>query len=205
MKKIIFSESKKEIYQFFQFISVGFLNTTLNFLVLNLLSKLLNVNQGLSLGFVASAAFLASVIQSYFWNKTWTFGRQATVSTKKDIVRMTVIGLLGILTLLILLAASRMQAPWTFYFFLTFIFLVLQLIIWRQFDFHLASAHSSHSFFGFLFVTLLGLGINFLIIAVISNHWHLTGTDLDKNIAAIIASFASLIWNFTGYKLVIFK
>lgn len=63
-------ETKKEIrIQFLKFIGVGILNTLLSLGVIYLLMKL-GVNYKLS----NLAGYIAGVINSFIWNKTWVFG-----------------------------------------------------------------------------------------------------------------------------------
>lgn len=201
-----FLESRPVIYQFLRFACIGFLNTALNFLVLNTVSKALNISQGLPLGLVAAAAFSLAVVQSYLWNKTWTFGAETGVSLWKNVVRLATVGILGIVAIIFVLIGSRASAPATFYFGVLVVYLILEGVIWRVFGFHMSDwHHEGHSFLVFFIVTLIGLGINSGLITVISSHLHLTHTDLDKNIAAVLATGVSLFWNFTGYKVVVFK
>jgi putative flippase GtrA len=87
------------------------------------------------------------------------------------------------------------------------VFLIVEKLLWSHFGFHMSDwDHVGHSFAVFFTVTLIGLGINSTLSSVVSTHLHLTKiVDLDKNIAVAIATGASLIWNFTGYKIVVFK
>lgn len=207
INKIINSfHSKPGIYQFLRFASIGFLNTALNFLVLNTVSKALNIEYGIYLGMVAIPAFLASVFQSYFWNRAWTFGNENNLSLPNKIFRLTIVGFIGLLTIFIIFAASKVAIFWEFYLILTIIFLIAEYAAWRAFKLHLpGTKHSNHSFTAYFFITGSGLIVNTFIISFISSTLSLTGTDMDKNIAALIASTASLIWNFGGYKKFVFK
>lgn len=199
-------ESKPIFYQFLRFASIGLLNTSFNFLILNTISKALHINEGFNFGLVEAVAFCGAVFQSYFWNRTWTFGSELNVGIKKNLQRLFVVGLLGFVAILIIIVASHLSAPWHFYLMVTVSYLIIQLAIWRAFNFHKSTfSHASHSFLGFFFVTLIGMLINVFLISVISLNLHLTGTDLDKNIAAILASLSSLVWNFIGYKVFVFK
>ncbi len=89
-----FLERKPVIYQFLRFGCIGFLNTALNFLILNTVSKALGITEGWPLGGVAALAFVGAVIQSYTWNRTWTFGRETGVSLWQNVVRLFFVGLL---------------------------------------------------------------------------------------------------------------
>lgn len=199
-------ESRHLIFQFLRYAAIGFLNTALNFLIFNIFSKALNINQGLPLGLVASLAFVAAVVQSYFWNRTWTFGNEAGVSVLENLKRLFLVGLLGLLTLVIIFVASKLSAVWEFYLLPALIYFLFEWFFWKNFGFHKAKfTHPNHSFMTYFGVTFIGLLINAGLVAVISSNLRLTGGDLDKNIAATVATIVSLIWNFTSYKLVVFK
>ena len=205
-KITVFLGKNATIYQFLRFVCIGFLNTALNFLILNALSKALGINQGWSLGFVEALAFLAAVIQSYLWNRTWTFGNELGVSLWTNFIRLILVGTLGVLAILFVFAGSKFSAPFEVYVLLLVVYLILEKVLWQRFGFHMSDwNHEGHSFMVFFFVTLIGLGINVSLISVISANLHLTGGDLDKNIAASLATAVSLFWNFIGYKIIVFK
>ena len=201
-----FLETHLVIYQFLRFGCIGLLNTALNFLVLNSLSKALGISQGFNLGLVEAVAFVAAVIQSYLWNRTWTFGNEQSITLWKNFVRLVLVGALGAIAIIFVLVGSKFSASALYYLGVMIVYLIFESVLWRAFGFHLSDFnHESHSFIAFFLVTLIGLGINVGIISVISANLHLTGTDLDKNIAAVLATCISLFWNFVGYKVIVFK
>lgn len=201
-----FLETHLVIYQFLRFVCIGLLNTGLSFLVVNAISKLLNISQGWRLGAVVGVGFVCAVIQSYPWNRTWTFGGEMGVTLWKNLMRLLMVGSLGASALVFVLFASGFSAPAIFYFIVIIIYLFVENLLWRHFGFHVSDwDHVGHSFFIFFTVTLIGLGINSSLSSVISTHVHLTATDLDKNIAVALATGVSLFWNFVGYKVVVFK
>lgn len=201
-----FLEKHSVIYQFLRFACIGFLNAALNFLVLNSVSKALNISQGWPLGGVEVLAFLVAILQSYTWNKTWTFGRETGVSLWQNIIRLFLVGLLGALTVGLIFISSRFSPPFYFYLVLLAVYLIFETVLWKAFGFHLADwDHQDHSFVIFFIVTLIGLGINAALTSVISSHLHLTHSDLDKNLSLALATGVSLFWNFVGYKVVVFK
>ncbi len=201
-----FLETHSVIYQFLRFVCIGLLNTGLSFLVVNAISKALNISQGWRLGAVTAVAFVCAVIQSYPWNRTWTFGGEMGVTLWKNLMRLLMVGALGATALIFVLFASRFSAPAVFYLIVIVIYLIVENLLWRHFGFHMSNwDHMGHSFFIFFMVTLIGLGINSSLSSVISSHLHLTFTDLDKNIAVALATGISLFWNFVGYKVLVFK
>lgn len=201
-----FLEARPVVYQFLRFACIGFLNTGLSFLVVNTISKFLGISQGWPLGVVVGVGFVCAVLQSYPWNRTWTFGAETGVSLWKNLTRLFTVGALGVAALLFVLVASRLSAPAVSYLIVLAIYLILENVFWRQFGFHMSNwDHVGHSFVIFFIVTLIGLGINSSLSSIISSHLHMTRSDLDKNIAVALATAVSLFWNFVGYKVVVFK
>jgi putative flippase GtrA len=201
-----FLETHNIIYQFLRFACIGFLNTGLSFLVVNTISKFFNISQGIPYGLIVGIGFICAVVQSYPWNKTWTFGGESGVSLWTNVVRLFSVGALGFAALLFVLLASGHSAPaWSYLIFLA-AYLITEDVLWRHFGFHLSDwDHEGHSFLIFFIVTAVGFFINSGLSALLSVHIHLTHTDLDKNIATALATGVSFIWNFSAYKIVVFK
>lgn len=61
------------IAQFAKFAAVGFLNTAIDFGVLNVLSAITGITSGFILGGVNIPGFILAVTNGYFWNKFWVF------------------------------------------------------------------------------------------------------------------------------------
>lgn len=59
--------------QFSKFVAVGFLNTAIDFGILNLLSAVGDVTKGLVVGGVNIPGFAVAVTNAYLWNKLWVF------------------------------------------------------------------------------------------------------------------------------------
>ncbi|HEX9503163.1 MAG TPA: GtrA family protein [Patescibacteria group bacterium] len=194
------------ILQFTRFACIGLLNTALDFLVLNTISKALGITQGLPLGAINFFSFTLAVIQSYLWNRTWTFGGEVA-RLRTNFFRLIKVGSLGAFFIVFVIVGSKFLAPWYFFLILLCIYLIIETVLWRSFGFHLSDwNHESHSFLIFFIVTFIGLIINVSLVSFVSVHLHLTqNPDLDKNIAKIVATAMSLFWNFMGYKLVVFK
>ncbi|HYV33589.1 MAG TPA: GtrA family protein, partial [Candidatus Limnocylindria bacterium] len=62
-------ESRPIVYQFLRFGCIGALNTALNFLILNGISKALGIDEGVKLSAVSAVSFSVAVVQSYLWNR----------------------------------------------------------------------------------------------------------------------------------------
>ena len=201
-----FLETHTVIYQFLRFACIGMLNTGLSFLVVNVISKFLGVSQGIPYGAIVGVGFVCAVLQSYPWNRTWTFGGETGVGLWQNVIRLFLVGCLGFLALVFVLIASRFSAPaWSYLIFLA-CYLITEEVLWKQFGFHMSNwNHEGHSFMIFFMVTVVGFFINSSLSALLSIHIHLTHTDLDKNIATALATGVSLVWNFIGYKVIVFK
>jgi putative flippase GtrA len=134
------------IFQFAKFGAVGALNTLLDLGVLNLLIFLSGIAAGFWYSGFKAASFVAASINSYFWNRYWTFGAGGSASIKE--------------------------------------------------------------FSQFFVVTLIGFGINVGTASFIVNViGPLAGisANLWANIGALLATALSLIWNFLGYKFIVFR
>ncbi len=138
-------------FQGIKFIEVGFMNTAVDFGVLNLAIYLAGISSGIYYSIFKMISFLVAVTNSYFWNKFWTFG------VKKEKWQSNVRG---------------------------------------------------GEFLQFLIVTSIGLIINVSIASFIVNFiTPITGLNkiIWANIGAVVATVISLLWNFLGYKFIVFK
>ncbi|MBX4191376.1 MAG: hypothetical protein KW804_01085, partial [Candidatus Doudnabacteria bacterium] len=126
---------------------------------------------------------------------------------KTNFFRLILVGTLGAVFIISVLAGSRYQISWYYFLIMLCVYLYLESVLWRRFGFHLSDwNHEGHSFMIFFIVTFVGFLINFTLVTFVSVHLHITQiADLDKNIAKVIATAVSLFWNFTGYKLIVFK
>ncbi|MBX4191829.1 MAG: GtrA family protein, partial [Candidatus Doudnabacteria bacterium] len=113
------------ILQFMRFVCIGLLNTALDFLLLNTVSKALGITQGLPLGFVSSFSFTMAVIQSYLWNRTWTFGGEVA-RLKTNFFRLILVGTLGAVFIISVLAGSRYQISWYYFLIMLCVYLYLE-------------------------------------------------------------------------------
>ena len=134
------------LYQIFKFFVVGFLNTSLDFSILNLLSYFTGIYSGFYIIFLNSAAFLVAITNSYIWNKYWTFNQQGGVQGK-EFLKFAAVGFIG--------------------FFL-------------------------NNFLVYMITTFIPL-FNGLT------------PQLLENLAKVLATAVSLIWNFIGYKFFVFR
>ena len=192
------------ILQLLRFAAIGFLNTGLSFIIANLISKYFGVVQGNSLGYSSAVGFLLATLQSYFWNKYWAFGDQNT-AVLQNVLRLIWVGLVGVLGLLFVYVGARGAAAFYYYVVLLAIFLLAEFVIWRAYG--LAGKTGGQNLaLAFFIVSLIGFLINFFISSRFSEAVHIIANpDLNKNLALVVATAVSLIWNFAGYKIFVFK
>lgn len=131
-----------------KFVSVGILNTLIDFGILNLLSYIFVIHSGSAIALFNGFSFSVAVINSYFWNKFWTFRAGGS------------------------------------------------------------SGEGAKDFAQFVFVSLIGLGLNTGIVYFLTT---LVGAPqsvspaLWENIVKTIAIPVNLTWNFLGYKFWVFR
>lgn len=84
------------LYQFGKFAAVGALNTVIDLGIMNFLILLTGVYTGVYFSIFKASSFLVAVLNSYFWNKFWTFQSKAPVTLKEfsRFIFFTAIGLL---------------------------------------------------------------------------------------------------------------
>lgn len=202
-----FLQRQPVILQLLRFAAIGVINTALDFLILNFVSKALGVTVGLKLGQVNIIGFTAAVIQSYFWNKYWAFGLEQQLSLLKNFFRLVLVGSLGVLAMLLVLLGAKISAPVVFYGIVLVVFLLLELVLWQAFGFfQVHPVGRKNEFWTFIVISVVGLIINSVLLAVIATAFPLSANpDLNKNLAKIAATGVSLVWNFIGYKIIVFK
>lgn len=142
---IIF-RSLKTIFQFSKFAESGVLNTFIDMGILNGLIWFSGITSGILIVPFNIFSFSCATVNSYFWNKFWTFEGKDKAGSKE---------------------------------FLTF-----------------------------FTITMIGMGINTLIVFLGTTFVEpLFGLSagLWANLVKIAATFISMIWNFIGYKFIVFK
>lgn len=135
---------KLDIAQMVKFVLVGFSNTAIDFGVLNLLMWQTGIYKGKFIILFNVAAFIIAIINSYSWNKLWTFKSKNT-NVKKEFIQ-------------------------------------------------------------FITIAIIGSIINTSIVYGIATYAPpIIAKELLVNLAKVLATIVSLVWNFLGYKFIVFK
>jgi len=135
------------LFQFGKFITIGLSNTAIDFGILNLFIFITDVERGYLYSLFKAISFMVAVINSYFWNKFWTFESRENNETGKQ-------------------------------------------------------------FFQFLAISGVGFGINVIVASIIVNVIGPVAeisARLWANLGAFVAIVISVLWNFLGYKFIVFK
>jgi len=83
------------IFQAGKFISVGILNTMIDWGVLNVLMLLTGIVAGNGYKIFKGISFLVAVFNSFIWNKLWTFKKQDTGKTQKELIQFLTFSVIG--------------------------------------------------------------------------------------------------------------
>lgn len=143
----LFKEKMPVIFQAGKSFLVGILNTFIDLGILTLLMNCFKTFNGTLFSVFKGISFSGATLNSYFWNKSWTFKKQNSDQALK-----------------------------------------------QTSQFYLITAG------GFL----INLAISSFIVNVITPQFGLS-QEVWAYVGAIIAVFFGFIWNFVGYKLIVFK
>ncbi len=201
---------KPIIVQILRFGAIGAINTALDFIILNFVTKTFHIDTGLSLGALNVISFTAAVIQSYFWNKAWAFSESSGLSIFQNFYRLVLVGGLGAIAFAAVVIGAAYNAYNIYFLLILVAFIIMEFILWHAFGLSASGNKSSNQFASFIIVSLVGLLINSAIVVmaskVITPYLEFSiNADTIKNVAKILATLVSLVWNFIGYKLIVFK
>jgi putative flippase GtrA len=73
MKARLLGRLENRFFQFLRFCVVGVSNTAMDFAVTNLLVLITQIRSGYGLLIISATACLTATLNSYFWNRSWTF------------------------------------------------------------------------------------------------------------------------------------
>ena len=207
-----FLARKPVILQLLKFAAIGALNTALDFIILNFVSKKFDVDAGTRLGLLNIISFTAATTQSYFWNRAWAFA-SASGSVFQNFYRLVLVGGLGFAAFVAVVLGAAWGANPIFFALIFVAFIISEVALWILFGLtsRQAGPHIGHQFITFLVVSIIGLLLNSLVVVVATHYLspllsgHGINADTIKNIAKALATGVSLVWNFIGYKLIVFK
>lgn len=91
----IFARILKIIYQLVKFVEVGVLNTFIDLGVLSILMTFTGIEKGWPYSFFKAISFITATINSYFWNKLWTFQKKEFTQTKKEFTQFLMVSGVG--------------------------------------------------------------------------------------------------------------
>jgi putative flippase GtrA len=108
----VLSKAIPVAYQFAKFILVGGLNFLIDMAVLNFFVFYTGLAAGLAQSGFKAVSFSAAVVNSYFWNKFWTFRRESSKNAGKEFLQFIVVSVVGFgVNLAVNYAAVNMVAP----------------------------------------------------------------------------------------------
>lgn len=83
-------------HQFTKFSLVGIMNTAIDFIILNLLIWITHIYRGDMVSIFNSISFSIGIINSYIWNKNWTF-RNEDIHVKIQFIKFFSIAIVGLI------------------------------------------------------------------------------------------------------------
>lgn len=200
---------KKLFLQGVRFLGIGFLNTAVDFAVINFLATLFGIYEGAGLAVLNIISFSLAVIHSYYWNKNWAFVSSSSEKLFENIAKFIAAAALGGVVVLAAFYGSNEEYGAAFYISLILILTVGELILWKWLDLSgLSSSSYSRELLFFFVVSVIGALINTGIITLATSYVDpLFGMNekLWLNFAKAAATGISLVWNFVGYKVLVFK
>lgn len=141
------SKKMPTIFQMAKSFLVGILNTFIDLGILNLLMWVFSVSSGWAYAAFKAVSFGTSVLNSYFWNKLWTFEKKEETAKAGELAKFYGVALGGLLIHLI---------------------------------------------------------VSGLVVNIIKPQFGLS-PQLWGNVGGVAAAVAGFLWNFFGYKLLVFK
>lgn len=99
------------LYQFAKFVVTGGLNFTVDFGVLNILILATSMVTGVYYSIFKSISFIVANVNSYFWNKHWTFDNTQRAGGANEYVKFLVVSLVGLLINVVVASAMVLIGP----------------------------------------------------------------------------------------------
>ncbi len=107
------SQPVKTTRQFSRFVVVGFINTAIDFFVLNILSFLTGMEKGAGAAILSGVSFLIANLNSYILNKKWTFKEHSAKGISRQFTKFFSVSLGGMVINLIVVGilTTYVQSP----------------------------------------------------------------------------------------------
>jgi len=136
------------VFQFGKFLIIGSSNFSIDFGILNLFINLTDIDRGILYSVFKATSFILASVNSYFWNKYWTFGDREGKGMVKQFMKFFVVAVGGF---------------------------------------------------------LINVTIASLVVNVLEPPSEFISGKIWANIGALTSLVFTLAWNFTGYKIFVFK
>lgn len=201
-------------FQLVRFVGIGFLNTALSFAVLNTLMALTGIFKGTAVGVFSVIAFSVAVLHSYFWNKYWAFnaGEDSRGGLFQNVWQFVVAAVLGMFVFAAVVLGSKQSSPAGYFALMIAVLATGELVMWKLFrigqNLKMAVKRSNQEFIYFIVISAVGALLNYVILkygtTYVPPKFGLN-QQLWTNVIQALATGVSLVWNFIGYKLLVFK
>jgi putative flippase GtrA len=196
-------------YQFLRFAGIGFLNTAVDFSVINILIATTGAAAGLGLSLLKVVSFSIAVFHSYFWNKYWAFS-ETNEKILRFILRVGSVGLCGLFVIAAAIYGASQNYAVMYFIMLAVVLVVGELVIWQAFKLRIAAGQAvAKQQFGLsILVSITGAILNAAIVGLVTRFIAPPfgmNAHLWANIANAMAVAIALFWNFVGYKIFVFK
>lgn len=199
-------------FQGVRFLGIGFLNTAVDFAVLNFLATAFSIYQGVALGVLNVCSFSIAVIHSYLWNKNWAFVHVGKEDYRiwQDALKFIFAASLGGAALALVIWGAEQKAGSAFYLLVLGVLAIGEIVLWKAFKISKSTTPvaAKQQFVVFVGVTLVGVLVNSGIVSVATEYIDpLFGMEKELwlNMVKAAATGVSLVWNFLGYKIFVFR
>lgn len=202
---------KQLIFQFIRFVGIGSLNTGIAFAVFNFFTFYFDIFTGFTVGSFTVVAFLIAVSHSYFWNRYLVFGQSRDrESLGRELSKFVTAGIIGVIIIVATGFGAAKQYEYPFYFALLIALMIGELAFWYVFHVsrNIPAPRSTRDFSYFIVITAIGGAIQFLLTSIITKEvppQFGLNQGLWTYLANALATGASMVWNFSGYRIIVFK
>ena len=199
------------VAQFVRFLGIGFLNTAIDFAVLNTLMFYTGIFTGTTVGVFSGLSFLIAVTHSYYWNRFLVFKKSDVgESIAANLTQFVYAGALGAGVIFLAGLGAAKEYSYLYYLGLLSLLVIGEIVFWFYFKIgqNIPAAKSRQEYFVFIFITAVGLAINATLLVLFTRFvppQFGLNQELWTNIAKALATGVSLMWNFAGYKFILFK